>query len=209
MFISSFRILLPLLTAALGLFWLLPETAANPVVVRFVDTAAQCADPGDVNLDDEVGPMPPFDADERISYSVAAATAGDCAFSIGGGNDYTVTATNLSGKDLSFVFAVVDSGTTFDNWDGTIGGFRAKKIADVWLAGATIGFTLMNSSASPTFDSVGLNSGDAASNYSIVARCDDCVPTLSGWGVIAMGGLLMGAACIAIRRRKLQISSTA
>jgi len=148
------------------------HAAANPVTVSYVEVAGQCASPANVNLTEELGPTPPFPAGERITYTVAAAATGDCSIAPGGGNDYEITATNLSGNCLADVFVVADSGTTFGNRDGTISTFRAKKIADAWPNGAVITFRLMDvaPNVAPNFDSLGVNSPGGPSNFSIVAN---------------------------------------
>lgn len=178
------------------------HAVANPVTVSYVDVPSQCADPANVALTEEVGATPPFSAEERITYTVAAAAAGDCSIAPGGGDDYEVTATNMSGLALVDVFVVADTGTDFGNWDGNIAGSHAKKIADVWANGGVITFRLMNVAPNvpPNFDSLGVNSPSGPSNFSIVARrvgfdggcndvkadappCDETTPSLGKYRI--------------------------
>jgi hypothetical protein len=55
-----------------------PDVTANPVTVSYVDVATQCVDPPNVALTEEVGKEPPFPVGEKITYTVALATVGDC-----------------------------------------------------------------------------------------------------------------------------------
>ncbi len=244
------------------------NAAANPVTVSYVEVPSQCASPANVNLTDEVGPAPTFPAAEVITVSVGPATAGDCAISGAGGDDYKVTLTNQTGYTLENVFVVADlfawindgcaavgpaesgaqclnstddDGDTkvndgcpqigtasetsgaqcdnaidddaaddpeFGNWDGTILGQRAKKIADTWPCFTTITFELMDvaPNASPTFASLGVNSGSALSTFSIVANPGIQCPTVSAWGLAVMAILVLTAATVVIMRRRAAVA---
>jgi len=178
---------------------------ANPVSVLFVDSASPCpAVLPNRMLNEEVGPMPPFDADEKITYSVAAGVTAECGAAAGGAGDFTVMATNMTGHDLHHVHVVQNPGTTFGNWDGTIGGEEAKFLVANWPNGAMITFHLLDVApvASPTFDILGVPHV-GASNFSIVA-CNngDCVPTVSEWGIALMALLVLSAATILVRGRR-------
>lgn len=153
------------LLASTFLFLVVPSAVANTVDVAFTDTKKQCDDPPDVTLKEEVGPMPPFPAGERITVTITTPIVEDCKILEFGTNDYRIKAKNLTGHTLVDVFVVADGteaagGTTFGNWDGIIAGSRAKKIADVWANGENIVFSLMNvaPNVAPVFASLGVNS---------------------------------------------------
>lgn len=187
------------------LFLTTAQAMANPVTVDFTETPNQCFDVLSFSiLNEEVGKTPLFDADETITYTVAAATTGDCTIPVAGTDDYTVTATNTTGHTLYQVFVVQNTGTTFDNWDGTIGATpqRAKFLVQQWNNNAIITFNLMNvvPNVSPTFDHPGVPHG-GASNFSIVGTTNP-IPTVSQWGIALMALLVLSAATVVIRGRR-------
>lgn len=183
----------------------------HPVDVQYVNTPDQCLNIINRDLEEEIGTLPMFPADELMSVNVNAATDGDCGIAVGGGNDYEVELTNDSGRNFTYVFVVADTGTTFSNWDGNIAGSRAMLAKTVWLDGDKITFRLMDviPNVVPTFGSLGVNSGGAGSNFSIVANLcllqPDCavpIPTTSAWGLGVMGLLLLGAGTWAFRAKR-------
>jgi hypothetical protein len=182
--------------------------SAHPVFVTYNEVGDQCADHASLILTDEVGlgmPIGPFETMESIAYTIDGATEGDCGIGVGGGDDFRVLATNTTTHCLVDVFVAADSGTTFDNWDGTIIGFPAKRITNFWDDGAVVTFELLNvaPAAAPDFASLGVGISPAPSNFSIVANRDsDCdgvpdaleIPALTPWGSVLLVLLLAGIA---------------
>ncbi len=180
--------------------------SAHPVFVTYAEIGGQCADYTSVGLTDEVGlgmPIGPFETLESIEYAIVGATDGDCGIGIGGGDDFRVTATNITGHCLVDVFVAADAGTTFDNWDGTVIGFPAKKIVDFWPFEGDVTFELLNidPAVAPDFASLGVGFSPAPSNFSVVANRDtDCdgvadaleIPALSWSGLALLSLLLAG-----------------
>ena len=183
---------------------------AHSVAVEFTNTEEQCNDHPTTALKEEFGPGPasfdpgPFPADEEVkTSSTNLDPQNDCDETVLlGTNDWRVRLTNFTNpaRTLTDCFIVADSGTTFTNWDGKIFGQLAKKFVDTWPHGTQQDFTVVDSSTGgPTFRSLGVSSGAADSNYSVVCK-NSSIPALSNWGLVALGLLLLAVLAVTLHR---------
>lgn len=190
--------------------------AAFSVSAPFVDDG-RCADPGNQALTEEIGVNPAlpgdFAADELISSSTLFSVRTVCGI-VGtgsGGNDYDVTITNLTDRDFTDVFFLVDPEGTIGNADGTILGEDAFRIGtdlandNLWFesiafdgvfqAGEVWKFSVMDfappNGAAPVFSSTGIDNVSTpilGSNASVVVP-EPVSLALTGLGMVALAVL--------------------
>ena len=180
------------------------SASANPIKVTVVDAIVPlCGSVPRTTLNEEVG-VPSFPKNETIEFSALPRLdlATDCvgAGTLGGGDDYLISLTNITGHTLRDVYWIADDGVTFANFDGVIEGRGnpVKFLADRWIENSTITFALMDSSAAPLIGSLGVPSGNPLSTYSVAG----VVPEPSSLALIASG--LLGL--FATRRRNAFIT---